>query len=105
MKRVKDSRVSELTTDVVEYMFIEWLCRRGVFPAFKANYDSTRDVDMPFRTALRRHISHTSPASRSCIGDLVASSFMFAGTPEGRDFWLAVSTDWRRFCIEFRNLF
>lgn len=105
MKKAKDSRVSKLSIDVVEYMFIEWLCRRGVFSAFKSNYDSTKDADMSFRDALRRHILYAVFASHLCISDLVSSSFLFARTPEGRDFWSGVSSDWRRFCTNFRNSF
>lgn len=105
MKKVKDVRVNELSIDVVEYLFIEWLCRRGVFSAFKANYDSTKDADMSFRDALHRHIFNVFRSSHLCVDDLVSSSFIFARTPEGCDFWDEISTDWQRFCINFRNTF
>ena len=105
MKKVKDFKANKLSIDVVEYMFTEWLCRRGVFSAFKSNYDLTKDADMSFRDALRRHISYVFLASHLCVGDLVSSSFVFAGTPEGRDFWSGVSSDWHRFCIDFQNIF
>lgn len=105
MKKAKDSGISRFSTDVVEYMFIEWLCRRGVFSAFRSNYDSSKDADMSFRDALRRHILCAVHSSYFCIGDLVSSSFIFAGTPEGRDFWTGISSDWRRFCIDFQNIF
>lgn len=105
MKKVKDSSISKLSIDVVEYMFIEWLCRRGVFSAFRSNYDSTKDADMSFRDALRKHILYVTLESRLRISDLVSSSFVFAGTPEGRDFWSDISSDWHRFCIDFQNIF
>ena len=105
MKKAKNSRIFKLSTDVVEYMFIEWLCRRGVFSAFKSNYDSTKDADMSFRDALRRHILHACLESHICVSDLVSSSFVFAATPEGRDFWSGVSSDWRHFCTDFQNVF
>lgn len=105
MKKVKDSGISKLSIDVVEYMFIEWLCRRGVFSAFKSNYDSIKGVDMSFRDALREHIHYLFLKSHLRVGDLVSSSFIFAGTPEGRDFWLGISSDWRRFCVDFQNKF
>lgn len=105
MKKIKDSGIAKLPTDVVEYMFIEWLCRRGLFSAFKSNYDSTKDADMSFRDALRGHISYVSLASHLRISDLVSSSFVFAETPEGRKFWTGVSSDWRRFCANFQNAF
>ena len=105
MKKAKDSRISKLSTDVVEYMFVEWLCRRGVYSAFKSNYDSTKEANMSFRDALRRHILNVALSSHLCISDLVSSSFVFDGTPEGRDFWSGVSSDWHHFCIDFRNTF
>lgn len=105
MKKAKDSEILRLSIDVVEYMFIEWLCRRGVFSAFRSNYESTKDVDMSFRDALRKHILYVCLESQLCISDLVSSSFMFARTPEGRDFWTGVSSDWHRFCIDFQNIF
>lgn len=105
MKKTKDSKFNELSIDVVEYMFIEWLCRRGVFSAFRSNYDLTKPVNVSFRNALRRHIRYVFSASHLSIGALVSSSFVFVGTPEGRDFWSGVSSDWRRFCIDFQKLF
>lgn len=105
MKKAEASRVSKLSIDVVEYMFIEWLCRRGVFSAFRSNYDLTKDADMSFRDALRRQILRAILSPRLCIGDLVSSGFVFAGTSEGCDFWSDVSSDWHRFCINFQNMF
>ena len=105
MKKAKNLGPSKLSIDVVEYMFIEWLCRRGVFSAFKSNYGLTKDADVSFRDALRRHISNVFRSSHLCMGNLVSSSFIFARTPEGRDFWLGVSSDWHRFCSDFRNIF
>ena len=105
MKKAKDSGISKLSTDVVESMFVEWLRRRGVYSAFKSNYDFTKDADLSFRDALRRHILNVSLTSQLCMSDLVSSGFVFDGTPEGRNFWSGVSADWRRFCIDFRNMF
>lgn len=105
MKKNKDSKTNKLLIDVVEYTFTEWLCRRGVFSAFKLNYNSTKDANMSFRDALRSHIRYVFSSSHLRIGDLVSSSFMFSRTPEGRDFWSGISSDWRRFCIDFRIKF
>lgn len=105
MKKAKDFRISKFSADVVEYMFIEWLCRRGVFSAFKSNYDTTKDADMSFRDALRRHVLDVSRSPHLCMSDLVSSSFVFDETPEGRNFWSGVSSDWHRFCIDFHNMF
>lgn len=105
MKKSKDPRTSELSVDVVEYLFLEWLCRRGVLSAFKSNYNLTKDADVSFRDSLRRQIRNTFLTFSLGISDLITSSFIFDRTPEGRDFWSAVSSDWRRFCINFRKEF
>ena len=105
MKKAKNSRISKLSTDVVEGMFIEWLRRRDVYAAFESNYDLTKDADMSFRNALHRHVLNVSLSPHLCMSDLVSSSFVFDGTPEGRNFWSGVSSDWHRFCIDFRNMF
>lgn len=105
MKKTKKSRISKLSVDVVEYMFIEWLCRRGVFSAFRSNYNLTKDADMSFRDALRKHILNVTASPHLCMSDLVSSSFVFDETSEGRNFWSDVSSDWHRFCIDFRNMF
>lgn len=105
MKRNKDLRISELPVDFVEYLFVEWLCRREVFSAFKSNYDWTKDTDISFRNSLRRQIRNTLLTSSLGISDLITSSFIFDRTPEGRDFWSGVSSDWRRFCISLRKEF
>lgn len=105
MKKNKDSRMSELPIDFVEYLFVEWLCRRGVFSAFKANYNLIRDVDISFRDSLRRQIRSMLLSSSFSIRDLVIGSFTFDRTPEGRDFWSAVSSEWRRFCFNIRKEF
>lgn len=105
MKKNKDSGISELPIDFVEYLFVEWLCRREVFSAFKSNYNLTKNVDISFRNSLRRQIRSMLLTSRFGIRDLIAGSFIFDKTPEGRDFWSGVSSDWCRFCIDFRKEF
>lgn len=105
MKKNKDFRISELPVDVAEYLFLEWLCRREVFSAFKSNYNLTKDADVSFRDSLRRQIRNTLLTSSLGLSDLITSSFIFDRTPEGRDFWSGVSSDWRRFCINFRKEF
>jgi len=105
MKKNKDSSISELPVDFVEHLFIEWLCRRGVFSAFKSNYSLTKDVVISFRDSLRCQIRILLLASSLGISDLITSSFVFNRTPEGLDFWSGISSDWRRFCINLRKEF
>lgn len=105
MKKNRDFRTSDLTVDFVEYLFIEWLCRRRVFSAFRSNYGLTKEANVSFRESLRCQIRCTFLTPYLGISDLVNGSFIFDCTPEGRDFWSAVSSDWRRFCINLRREF
>ena len=105
MKKAKDFKTDKLPIDVLEYMFTEWLCRRGVFSAFKSNYNLDVEANISFRESLRRHIRYVVSAPNLRVGALISSSFVFGETPEGRDFWFSVSSDWRRFCVNFRKKF
>ena len=105
MKKNKDLRISELPVDFVEYLFVEWLCRRGVFSAFKSNYNLARNIDISFRDSLRRQIRRMLLTSGLSTRDLIYSSFIFDRTPEGRDFWSRISSEWCRFCLNLRKEF
>lgn len=103
MKKVnKKSRIGDLAVDVVEYAFVEWLVRQGVFSAFRANCEF---IDFPresFRDQLRLHIRLVLSCSDLNLGCLISSAFTFIGTPEGADFWKKQSDAWRRFCLNFQ---
>ena len=106
MKKTKVPTISELTVDAVEYLFVEWLRRRGVFSAFRSNYGFNKERNKSFRTALRRQIQNAlRPSSHLCIGDLISMGFIFAHTPEGLAFWFDLSFAWRRFCTDFQKKF
>lgn len=105
MKKTKVSKFSELSVDAVEYLFVEWLRRRGVFSAFKSNcgFDEVREDS--FRSVLRYQIRSILRSSSAGIGDLISMSFIFAHTPEGLSFWFDLAFAWRRFCTDFLNNF
>lgn len=103
MKKTKISRINELQLDVVEYMFIEWLCRRGAFSAFRSNYEPRELSDASFRSALREQIRFVLSTDRLGLGDLVSSSFPFHAATEGFVFWAEASAAWRRFCVDFQK--
>ena len=105
MKKTRALTISELSIDAVDYLFVEWLCRLGVFSAFRSNCGFDKDRNRSFRTVLRRRIQNALHSSHSGVGDLVSTSFLFTDTPEGYAFWTEVSFDWRRFCINFQNNF
>lgn len=99
MKKNKKVRVDDLFLEVVEYAFVEWLVRRGLFTAFRSNFDYIRTPKMSFRDCLREHIRFV----HRCLSldSLISSAFFFTSTPEGYEFWLKQSNDWKRFFSKF----
>lgn len=105
MKKTRIPTTSEFTIDAVEYLFVEWLRRRGVFSAFRANSGFDAKHNSSFRGVLRSRIHNVMHSSHAGIGDLISMSFIFAQTPEGLNFWFYLSFAWRRFCTDFQNNF
>lgn len=105
MENIRVSTISELPVDVVDYLFVEWLCRRGLFSAFRLNCGFDLESDNSFRTMLRDRIKDLLHSSYAGIGDLISMSFIFAHTSEGLAFWYDASFAWRRFCTDFQNNF
>lgn len=103
MKKISVSTIPELSIDAVDYLFVEWLRRRGVFSAFRSNCGFGGKNKNSFRTMLRYRIQNALLSSHSGIGDLIALSFLFTSTPEGYAFWSDQSFAWRRFCTDFQN--
>lgn len=97
MKKIKQPKIDKLLLDVVEYAFVEWLIRRGIFTAFRANYDRIPTSRKTFRDCLRDHIMHAYRTPSLGPEALVSSAFLFTTTPEGYDFWIEHSEAWRRF--------
>ena len=101
MKKNKDSKDVRLMIDVVEYAFVEWLIRRKIYLAFRANYDRAAESSKPFRDCLRDHIRYLCCASNLGPGALISSGFLFTSTSEGCKFWLKQSEAWQRFLASF----
>lgn len=102
-KSNKSVRTNELLIDVIEYAFTEWLVRRGIFSAFKANYEHAFAPYRGFHDRLRSHIRHSLHGFGFGPSHLITSAFMFSATPEGVKFWGKQSADWERFCEEFQE--
>lgn len=103
MKRYSKSiRDNELLVDVVEYAFIEWLVRRGIFSAFKANYERKFAPRRSFRDRLRSQVRRSLRDSGLGPSYLITTAFLFSSTPEGAEFWTKYSTAWECFCAEFQ---
>lgn len=105
MKKTSVSTISELAADAVDYLFVEWLRRQGVFAAFRTNCGFDAKRNNLFRFELRHRIQGVLHSSYISVGDLISTSFRFAQTPEGVSFWLDLSHAWRRFCTDFQNNF
>lgn len=97
MKKFKQPVIDELLVDVVEYAFVEWLIRRGIFAAFRTNYDRISPTKRTFREGLREHIRHAYRTPGLGPEALIFSAFLFPSTPEGYEFWIKHSDAWQRF--------
>lgn len=97
MKTLNQPVIDELLIDVMEYAFVEWLIRRGIFAAFRTNYDRTPLTKRTFRECLRDHIRHAYRTPSLGPEALISSAFLFPNTPEGYDFWFMHSDAWQRF--------
>jgi len=104
MKADKKSRISDLSVDVAEYMFIEWLVRQGLFSVYKANYENFYPNHRPFRDNLRTKLRRLCRSSLLGVENIISTSFPFAMTPEGYNFWVDQSNLWRRFCDKFKSI-
>ena len=98
----KSVRTNELLVDILDYAFTEWLVRRGIFSAFKANFERNFNSFKSFHDCLRSRIRYSLLAFDRGPRHLIVSSFLFALTPEGDKFWRKQSAAWERFCIEFQ---
>lgn len=103
MKKVsKKSRTDDLLIDLVEYMFVEWLVRRGAFTAFKSNYEHAYSLRVGFHERLRGQIRRALSSSGYGVSHLITSAFLFTSTPEGVKFWGEHSVAWERFCAKLQ---
>lgn len=104
MKANKNLKFSDLSVDVVEYMFTEWLVRRDLFSAYKANYEAFHPNHRSFRDNLRAKLRDIFRSRVPTIGILISTSFPFAMTPEGYNFWTDQSIHWNRFCDKLKSI-
>lgn len=103
MKRMrKKSRINDLMIDAIEYTFVMWLIRQGVFDAFKANFDACFPSSKDLRDRLHAHVRFTLTESYLGPGSLISSAFLYTSTPEGANFWRKQSAAWQRFCIKLK---
>lgn len=104
MKANKNTRVSTLPIDVVEYMFTEWLSRRGLLFEYRANYEELHPDCQSFRDSLRAQLRYLSGSPVLGIASIITMSFPFDKTPQGYAFWKNQSKLWQHFCSEFESI-
>jgi len=105
MKANQKSRFSDLAVDVVEHMFIEWLVRQNLFSLYKANYEAFHPNHRSFRDNLRAKIRDICRSRVPTVSVIISTSFPFAMTPEGYNFWVDQSDHWHRFCDKLKSIF
>lgn len=89
--------------DVIEYAFTEWLVRRKLFSAFKANFDVALSSRLSFRDRLRIHIRRSFDNPLIGPKGLIHAAFVFDLTPEGSAFWMKEAAAWIRFYSRFQT--
>lgn len=97
MKNLERPGNDKLALDIMEYAFVEWLVRRGIFTAYRTNYDRVPTARKTFRDCLRDHIRYVYRNHSLGPESLISSAFLFTSTPEGYEFWIKHSDAWRRF--------
>lgn len=104
MKKTSENlRIDDLKIDVIEYMFTEWLVRRGIFTAYKSNYERDVSPCKSFRERLRGHIRRSLSGFGYSPLHLISTAFLFTSTPEGVKFWSNHHSAWQRFYAEFQS--
>jgi len=103
MKAKKMPRLSDLSVDVVEYMFTEWLVRQNLFLTYKENFEKFYPNNRTFRHNLRIRLRTLSRFPVTGFSVIISTSFPFSMTPEGYDFWVDKSNLWKQYCNKFKS--
>lgn len=93
-----------LTVDVCNYMFVEWLIRRGLYSKFIANLSPARYNANSPRCVIREIVAGLISSPHFALSDVISSSFIFRSTPEGSGFWLGVSEEWKNYLEMFLHV-
>lgn len=96
MKKNKPN-LDPLYLDAADYIFVEWLIRRGYYSRFKANFIRDNPDFDSAREGIRSCLSTLLRSRFFSFRDAISSSFLFLRAPEGFDFWCAVDREWRAF--------
>lgn len=97
------SKTLDLLIDVVDYAFVEWLIRQGIFTVFRSNFNRANSFQGSFRDNLRDLIRYSFSSDDLGPEHLISSAFLFSSTPEGANFWFDRSAAWECFYAKFQK--
>lgn len=101
MKTQKSFNQFDLRVDVLEYLFVEWLVRNHLYRKYVKNLEASGRVTTSVRDCIRDRVRIYAVYHFSNYSFLLAGSFDFGQTPEGRKFWTDASRRWEDFCGTF----
>lgn len=104
MKKQTSKLLDELTVDVLDYMFVEWLIRRSLYSRFAANLARCYFNSRSPRSIIRDRIKMILDSPAFTLSDLISGSFSFHCTPEGFRFWARVSSEWASYFKSFSKI-
>lgn len=101
MKAQKSFDQFDLRVDALEYLFVEWLVRNHLYRKFAKNLAATKQSTASARDLIRQRILVYAALPAMDYVFLLSGAFLFASTPEGREFWNDASRRWADFCRYF----
>ncbi len=101
MKTQKSFNPFDLRVDALEYLFVEWLVRNRLYYKYAKNLEAFGRVTTSVRDCIRDRVRLYALYHFPNYSFLLAGSFDFAQTPEGRKFWIDASHRWDDFCSTF----
>lgn len=101
MKTQKSFNSFDLRVDAIEYLFVEWLVRNRLYSKYAKNLEASGCVATSVRNYIRDRVRRYAVYHFTNCSFLLAGSFIFEQTPEGRKFWIEASRRWEDFCNSF----
>ena len=104
MKKQKSFSPFDLRVDALEYLFVEWLTRNHLYRKFAKNLEASGLVTTTVRDLIRSRVRFYASLPLINFSWIIAGTFIFERTPEGREFWNDVSRRWADFCRSFFSI-
>lgn len=104
MKKHTSEPLGELTVDVLDYMFVEWLVRRSLYSKFAENLAHHNPDSKNPRSTIRDLIREVLSSPAYEPSHLISYSFPFRCTPEGFHFWIHAHYEWSFYLKSFSKI-